>query len=59
MALTAADLLVVPEWVGLVVVDSIAAKVPIITTHHPSRSPEVEYLRHEQNSIFVLHGVSV
>lgn len=57
LALAAADLLVIPEWVGLVAVDSLAAQVPIVTTYHPSHSPEAEYLTHDTNSIFVEHDV--
>jgi len=55
LALAASDLLVIPEWVGLVAVDSLAAAIPILTTSH---SPEAEYLIHDENSIFVDHSVS-
>jgi glycosyltransferase involved in cell wall biosynthesis len=58
MALSAADLLLIPEWVGLVAVDSLAAQVPIVTTEHPSHSPEVEYLTKGKNSLFVEHDVT-
>ena len=58
LALAAADLLVIPEWVGLVAVDSLAAQVPIVTTNHSSHSPEAEYLIHNTNSMFVEHAVS-
>jgi glycosyltransferase involved in cell wall biosynthesis len=58
MALSAADLLLIPEWVGLVAVDSLAAQVPIVTTEHPAHSPEVEYLTNRKNSLFVEHDVT-
>ena len=44
LALAASDVLVIPEWVGLVAVDSLAAGRPVMTTDHPSHSPEFEYL---------------
>jgi glycosyltransferase involved in cell wall biosynthesis len=59
MALRAADLLLIPEWVGLVAVDSLAASVPIVTTEHASHSPEAEYLLNGKNAVFVEHDVQV
>lgn len=59
IALRAADLLLIPEWVGLVAVDSLAAHVPIVTTEHPSHSPEAEYLTKCKNALFVEHDVQV
>ncbi|MDE0973862.1 MAG: glycosyltransferase family 4 protein [Candidatus Nanopelagicales bacterium] len=59
IALCAADLLLIPEWVGLVAVDSLAARVPIVTTEHPSHSPEAEYLTKGKNALFVEHNVRV
>ena len=44
MALRAADVLLIPEWVGLVAIDSLAAGKPIVTTDHPSHSAEFGYL---------------
>lgn len=44
VALRASDVLLIPEWVGLVAVDSLAAGKPIVTTNHPSHSPEFGYL---------------
>ena len=44
LALAASDVVVIPEWVGLVAVDALAAGRPIMTTDHPSHSPEFEYL---------------
>jgi len=51
LALRACDLLMVPRWVGLVAVDSLAAGRPVITTRHPSHSPEFEYLRDGENAL--------
>jgi len=44
LAFAAADFLMIPEWVGLVAVDSLAAGKPLVSTHHDSHSPEFEYL---------------
>jgi glycosyltransferase involved in cell wall biosynthesis len=44
LALAAADFLMIPEWVGLVAVDSLAAGRPLVSTRHGSHSPEFEYL---------------
>jgi len=41
IALHAADLLLIPESVGLVAVDSLAAQVPLVTTELRSCCPEV------------------
>lgn len=57
LALSSSSLLMIPEWVGLVAVDSLAAGRPIITTNHPSHSPEFEYLVDGENSMIVDHDV--
>lgn len=57
IALAAADVLMVPQWVGLVAVDSLVAGRPIVTTVHPSHSPEFEYLRPNQNAVVTTHSV--
>jgi glycosyltransferase involved in cell wall biosynthesis len=44
LALRAASLLMIPEWVGLVAVDSLVSATPLVTTVHPSHAPEFEYL---------------
>lgn len=56
-ALAVADLLMVPEWVGLVAVDSLASGTPIVTTRHPSHSPEVDYLIDGETAMFSDHTV--
>lgn len=45
------DFLLMPGLVGLVIVDSFAAQVPLITTDHGGHSPEIEYLRHGENAL--------
>ncbi len=51
IALRACDVLMVPRWVGLVAVDSLVAGRPIISTRHPSHSPEFGYLRDGVNAL--------
>lgn len=46
-----AKALLMPGLVGLVVLDSFALGVPIITTDYPNHSPEFEYLRNGENGI--------
>ncbi len=47
--LAAADLMLMPGLVGLVVLDSFAGRVPLVTTDWPFHSPEIQYLRHGEN----------
>lgn len=49
-------LLLMPGLVGLVVVDSFALGVPMVTTDYPYHSPEIDYLKHNQNGIVVQCG---
>lgn len=58
LTLRAADVLAIPEWIGLVAVDSLVAGVPIVSTIHPSHSPEAEYLTNGKTAVFVDHEVS-
>ncbi len=55
VALRAADVMMIPEWVGLVAVDSLVAGCPIATTRHPSHSPEFSYLRDQRNAFVYEH----
>lgn len=57
-ALASATVLAIPEWVGLVAVDSLAAGVPIVTTLHPRHAPEFEYLADGVNSIVTDHTIA-
>ena len=51
-------LLLIPGLVGLVVVDSFALGVPLVTTDYPFHSPEIDYLNHGVNGIIVNCGDS-
>ena len=42
-----------PGLVGLVVLDSFAFGVPMITTDYPYHSPEIDYLVHNKNGVVV------
>lgn len=55
LALRAAALLAIPEWIGLVAVDALVSGRPIITTDHPSHSPEYEYLVPGQTMVVSAH----
>lgn len=55
VALRTADVMMVPEWVGLVAVDSLVAGCPVVTTHHASHSPEFSYLIDQSNSFLFAH----
>jgi glycosyltransferase involved in cell wall biosynthesis len=45
--------LLMPGLVGLVVLDSFALEVPLITTSVPGHGPEIEYLEDGVNSVIV------
>ena len=55
LALRACDALAIPEWIGLVAVDSLVAGRPIVSTEHHSHSPEREYLRDGVTAVFAAH----
>lgn len=55
LALRAADVMAIPEWIGLVAVDSLFSGRPIVSTWHPSHSPEREYLTHGVTALFTEH----
>lgn len=54
-ALTAADVMTIPQWIGLVAVDALVAGRPIVSTVHPSHSPEREYLVDGRTAVFTRH----
>lgn len=51
-----AKLLLMPGLVGLVVVDSFALGVPLVTTDYPFHSPEIDYLKDGENGCVVRCG---
>ena len=55
LALAAADIVTIPEWVGLVAVDAMSSGVPVVSTAHPSHSPEIEYLIDAGTVLFAPH----
>lgn len=50
--------LLMPGLVGLVVVDSFALGVPMVTTNYPFHSPEIDYLKNNENGLLVSCGDS-
>jgi glycosyltransferase involved in cell wall biosynthesis len=58
LAIAAADLFMIPEWIGLVAVDSLVSGRPIVTTRHDSHSPEFEYLRADSNAVVTEHEIA-
>lgn len=50
--------LLMPGLVGLVVVDSFALGVPLITSDYPFHSPEIDYLKNDVNGLVVNCGES-
>ena len=55
LALRSAQVLTIPEWVGLVAVDSFAAGIPIVTTDFSTHSTEFEYLTPNVNAVITAH----
>ncbi|AUN95711.1 glycosyltransferase family 4 protein [Pseudazoarcus pumilus] len=49
--LRCSDVILNPGLVGLGILDSFSAGVPLITTEYPFHSPEIAYLRHRTNGI--------
>ena len=58
MALKSASVLLIPEWVGLVAVDSIVSSTPLVTTNHPSHAPEFDYLESGVTCLVTSHNVN-
>lgn len=57
VALRSADVMMVPQWIGLVAVDALAAGLPIVTTNHPSHSPEFAYLTPGRTALVSAYSV--
>jgi glycosyltransferase involved in cell wall biosynthesis len=51
--LAAASLLLVPQWVGLVITDGLAAGRPLIASAAAAHGPEIAYLRSGRNGLLV------
>lgn len=58
VALSASQILAVPEWVGLIAVDSLASGVPIVTTDYEYHAPEFEYLRPGHSCVVAKHDAN-
>lgn len=52
-----ADIFVMPGMVGLAVLDSFAAGLPVLTTESPTHSPEIEYVESGRNGIIAPHSI--
>jgi glycosyltransferase involved in cell wall biosynthesis len=51
--LAAASVLLVPQWVGLVITDALAAGRPLIASAAAAHGPEIAYLRSGRNGLLV------
>jgi glycosyltransferase involved in cell wall biosynthesis len=49
--LAAADVMVLPAWVGLSILDGFAASLPIVSADFRNHSPEIAYLAHGRNGL--------
>jgi glycosyltransferase involved in cell wall biosynthesis len=56
VALKSSKVFLLPGLVGLAILDSFAAGVPIVTTDFPYHSPEIAYLRDGENGLMVSPG---
>ena len=57
--LAVSDFLMIPEWVGLVATDALAAGRPVVTTNHFSHAPEFAYLIDGLHRITTPHDVEI
>ena len=53
------DLMINPGLVGLSIIDSFAAGLPIITTNISTHSPEISYLQNNYNGLILENDVEV
>ncbi|MDC3376475.1 glycosyltransferase family 4 protein, partial [Candidatus Nanopelagicales bacterium] len=58
LALAACDFLLIPQWVGLVATDALAAGKPIVTTDHYTHAPEFSYLHEGTTRLAAAHDVT-
>jgi glycosyltransferase involved in cell wall biosynthesis len=49
--LAAADVMVLPAWVGLSILDGFAASLPVVSADFRNHSPEIAYLEHGLNGL--------
>jgi glycosyltransferase involved in cell wall biosynthesis len=49
--LAAADVMVLPAWVGLSILDGFAASLPVVAADFRNHSPEIAYLAHGRNGL--------
>jgi L-malate glycosyltransferase len=54
--LALADVLLIPDAVGLAVLDSFVSATPLITARDGAHGPEIAYLRHRENGLLVDAG---
>lgn len=59
VALKSSKIFLLPGLVGLAILDSFAAGVPMVTVDYPYHSPEIAYLRHGENGLIVSPGNDV
>jgi glycosyltransferase involved in cell wall biosynthesis len=57
--LRASEAMLMPGLVGLVVVDSFCAGLPLFTTSVPFHSPEISYVKHDENGKITEHRTQV
>ncbi len=58
LALAASDVLLVPGVAGLVVLDSFAAGLPLMSAHMKHHPPETEYVRPDVNGLMLAEGAT-
>ena len=58
LALAASDVLLVPGVAGLVVLDSFAAGLPMMSAHMKHHPPETEYVRPDVNGLMLDEGAT-
>lgn len=58
LAIAASDVIMIPEWIGLIAVDALTGGIPVVTTNHPSHSPEAGYLVSGVTSLVTDHDVN-
>jgi len=52
-ALAVSHVFLLPSFVGLSILDAFAAGLPVVTADFRNHSPEVDYLEHRRNGLFV------